>query len=88
MDKLNNFPIKTKLQASRAGALTQVYLNLKTMLGHIVSEEWGLRGRSQPWSLVSLWDGLPNEGSWLCSGKNLRVNHNKVKANLFREIYT
>lgn len=57
------------------------------MLGHTVSEEWGLRGWSLAWSLVESRDRLPNEGPWLCSGKNLRVNHSKVKANLFRDIH-
>ena len=34
------------------------------------------------------WDGLPGEGPWLHTGKNSRVSHSKVKADLLREIHT
>ena len=32
--------------------------------------------------------GETSKCSWLCTLKNLRASHSKVKADLFREIYT
>ena len=30
----------------------------------------------------------PSEDPWLCTGKNSKASHSKVKAGLFREIHT
>ena len=37
---------------------------------------------------MSTWDGLPSEGPRLCAGKNSRVSHGKVKADLSCKVHT
>ena len=39
-------------------------------------------------SQVIPWDRSQSEGHWICTGKNSRANHSKVKAGLSKEIHT